>query len=239
MAHICCGAVIQMHRKVDALARQKSDVTLIADNVGKDAAFVRKFINKHPEFCIEKQGNKFVMTDEQREELSSAILSEIAAKEEMRKENSRKHRQSQKDTDTWNEILSYMEYKVLRHDDNQKMSRNDVLRLRGLMYGKRYADNRIEDEAKYSFECLLNTIKYSMPDINRALDRVQFEDENHKFNYVLRIIGGNLNTVYMRMKRAKKKEEEIEKQDTSYAVEYVNMFKAKKVKSNHKLDNLW
>lgn len=221
------------------MAKQKSDVALVADKVGKGVPFVRKFINEHPELCIEKQGDKFVMTDEQREELSAAIVAEIATKEELRKENERKHRQSQKDTDTWNEILSYMEYKVLRHDDNQKMSRNDVLKLRGLMYGKRYADNRTEDEAKYSFECLLNTIKYSMPDINRALDRVQFEDENHKFNYVLRIIGGNLNTVYMRMKQAKKKEEEIEKQDTSYAVEYVNMFKAKKVKSNHKLDNLW
>ena len=221
------------------MTKQKSDVALVADKVGKDATFVRNFINKHPEFCIEKQSNKFVMTDEQREELSAAIVAEIATKEELRKENERKHRQSQKDTDTWNEILSYMEYNVLRHDDNQKMSRNDVLRLRGLMYGKRYADNRTEDEAKYSFECLLNTIKYSMPDINRALDRVQFKDENHKFNYVLRIIGDNLNTVYMRMKQAKKKEEEIEKQDTSYAVEYVNMFKAKKVKSNHKLDNLW
>lgn len=239
MAHICCGAVIQMYRMVGALAKQKSDVALIADNVGKDAAFVRKFINKHPEFCIEKQGNKFVMTDEQREELSSAIMEEIAAKEKLREENLRKHRQSKKDTDTWNEILLYMEYKVLRHDDDQKMSRNDVLKLRGLMYGKRFADNRTEDEAKYSYECLLNTIKYSMPDINRALDTVQFEDENHKFNYVLRIIGGNLNTVYMRMKRAKKKEEEIKKQDTSYAVEYVNMFKAKKTESNHKLDNLW
>lgn len=239
MVHICYGAVIQMYVKVDALAKQKSDVTLVADKVGKDATFVRKFINKHPEFRIEKQGNKFVMTDEQREELSSAIVAEIATKEELRKENERKHRQSQKDTDTWNEILSYMEYKVLRHDDNQKMSRNDVLRLRGLMYGKRFANNGIEDEAKYSFECLLNTIKYSLPEINRALDRVQFEDENHKFNYMLRIIGGNLNTVYMRMKRSKKKEEEIKKQDTSYVVEYVNMFKAKKTESNHKLDNLW
>lgn len=150
----------------------------------------------------------------------------------------RKH-ETKEEREQWDRLYDFVRYKVMGYDENISLSRNMVLRLKGMVNGKFMANRNTKNTAHYSYEVVLNAFKYSMPDINRAISRVSFVDEGHKFNYIMRIVDGNLSTVYLRMKNAERAKEEAEKADISYAAEYVNTFKPKKTNINKGLDELW
>jgi hypothetical protein len=151
-----------------------------------------------------------------------------------------KNKMTQKDIDDWNELYDYVKYNILGYDKEQKLSRQQILRLKGLLNGKYIANNNIEDMSDYSFEIVLITFKFCMPDIRRVLHTVKFRDENHKFNYILRIVEDNINTVYLKMKKLDRAKEEAKKQDFSDAVNYENTFKgSENKKKTSKFDDMW
>ena len=162
-----------------------------------------------------------------------------AEKKANKRQSCRYDEMSEEEKNSWLGIYRYVENHVLKYDADQTLSKNMVLRIQGLQNGKYIASNNIENKANYSREVILNTFKFCNPDIQKKLMSMSFNDEDHKFNYILRIVEGKLNTVYMRMKNAKKVEEKIEKADITEAANYVNMFKPKKQKVNHRLDTLW
>lgn len=138
----------------------------------------------------------------------------------------------------WEALYFYVK-NLLGYDENQALSSAMVLRLKGLSTNKFMENKKIESTANYSYETILNTFKYCSIDIQRALGASEFKDESHKFNYILKIVEKNINTVYMKMKNAQKSKEEIESSDMSHAIEYVNTFKSKEKKKNNRLDELW
>lgn len=151
-----------------------------------------------------------------------------------------KNKMTQEDINNWDKLYKYVKYDILGYDDNQNIPQNQVLRLKGLLKGKYIENNNKEDKANYSFEIILLTFKYSMPEIRKALHTVNFIDENHKFNYILRIVEKNINTVYLKMKKLERSKEEVKKQDHSDTINYENTFKAKdNKKSTGKFDDLW
>ena len=153
--------------------------------------------------------------------------------------NTPKKRMTKEDKEAWDNLYEYVRTKVMQYDSNQALPSKMVLRLKGMMNGKFIANNFTKDMANYSYDVVLNTFKYSMPDIQRALGSVSFKDESHKFNYVMKIVEGNLNDVYMRMKGAERVREEVESYDMSYASNYVSTFKPKEKENNKKLNDLW
>ena len=152
-----------------------------------------------------------------------------------------KKHMSMKEKEEWDALYQYIRHNVLGYDENQSLSKNMVLRIKGLLSNKFMANNNIADTANYSYDIVLNTFKFCMPDIQKALNNNSFQDENHKFNYILRIVEGNLNNVYIRMKNIKKTKEEANNIDISNAAEYVNTFKAKNdtSKTSDKYNDLW
>lgn len=150
-----------------------------------------------------------------------------------------KKKMTEQELADWDELYEYVRSKVMGYDKNQSLTPYIVLRLKGLVDGKAVANKKIKDKAHYSYKVILNTFKYSMPDIGRAVERIAFKDESAKFNYIMRIVENNINTVYIRMKNAEKAKAEAQESDVSYAANYVNMFKAKKTNSTKKLDDLW
>lgn len=152
-----------------------------------------------------------------------------------------KANKKQKEKDEWDALYQYVRFNVLGYDENQSLSKNMVLRIKGLSSNKFMANNNIADTANYSYDIVLNTFKFCMPDIQKALNNNSFKDENHKFNYILKIVESNLNNVYIRMKNVKKTKEEANNIDTSNAAEYVNTFKAKNdtSKTSDKYNDLW
>lgn len=147
---------------------------------------------------------------------------------------------SKEDKLYWIELYEYVRKNVMGYDENQSLSKNMVLRLKGLTNNKFMANNNIADTANYSYQIILNTFKFCMPDIQKGLRSSSFKDENHKFNYVLKIVESSINTVYMKMKSAEKTKEEIDRHDISDAANYVNNFRPKENnRNNKKYSDLW
>lgn len=147
---------------------------------------------------------------------------------------------SAQDKADWDELYNYVRYKVLGYDHNQSLSRTMVLRLKGLLSNKFIENNNIEDTANYSYSIVLTTFKFCSLDIQRGLRSNSFKDENHKFNYIIKIVEGNLNTVYLRMKKAEQSKSQTENMDMSVATHSGADYQRKtKITSNSKLDELW
>lgn len=150
-------------------------------------------------------------------------------------------RMSNKDKKNWDLIYEYVRTSVMGYDKNQSLSTIMVLRLKGLLTNKFMENNNTPDTANYSYQVVLNTFKFCIPDIQKALKNNTFKDEIHKFNYIIKIVESNLNTVYMRMRDAEKSKEEKDNHDISYAANYNNTFKMKETKQGNskKFEDLW
>ena len=149
-----------------------------------------------------------------------------------------KTKMTKQDKADWEELYEYVRHNVLGYDENQALSRTMVLRLKGLLNNKFIANNNIDDTANYSYRVIINTFKFCMPDIKRGLQNNRFKDEGHKFNYVLKIVESNINTVYMRMKNADKVKKEIE--NTNVDIQIYNGAEYKpKEKAKDKFADLW
>lgn len=148
-------------------------------------------------------------------------------------------RMSAKDKADWDKLYEYVRHNVMGYDENQSLSKNMVLRLKGLLTNKFMANNNIEDTSNYSYETILLTFKFCMPDIQRGLRSTSFRDETHKFNYVLKIVESNINTVYMRVKNSEKSKEKTETMSMDTATHSGADYQTKSGKTSERLKDLW
>lgn len=148
-----------------------------------------------------------------------------------------KKKMTEKEKQDW-ESLYYHVKNVMGYDDNQSLSNTMVLRLKGLLTNKFIENGNIEASANYSYETILNTFKYSSLDIQKALRTNNFKDEMHKFNYLLKIVEKNINTVYMKMKNAKKAREEAKNTALEAPTHTGAEFKPREKKKD-KFTDLW
>lgn len=141
----------------------------------------------------------------------------------------------------WNELYDFVKYKIFNFDDDQALSQETVLRLKGLTENKYISNNKIANTANYSYAVILNTFKYCFLDITKALKTHSFKNDTHKINYIIKIVEPNINTVYMRMKQAEINKKSFEKsEDASTFRDYESRFVAtpsKKGKYNY--DDMW
>lgn len=149
-----------------------------------------------------------------------------------------KKKMTEEEKRSWEDLYYYVKSNIMGYDDNQALSSTMVLRLKGLQTNKFIENKNIEDGANYSYEVILNTFKYSSVDIQKALRSNNFKDESHKFNYVLKIVEKNINTVYMKMKNLKKAKEEAETSTINAPTHTGAEFKPKEKKTN-KFSDLW
>ena len=144
---------------------------------------------------------------------------------------------SEKERRDWENLYYYVK-NLLGYDENQALSSTMVLRLKGLLTNKFIENNNIESTANYSYEVILNTFKYCSVDIQKALRTNNFKDEQHKFNYILKIAEKNINNVYLRMKNIDKAKEEAQNTTVAMPTHIGAEFKPKEKKKN-KFSNLW
>ena len=151
-----------------------------------------------------------------------------------------KHKMSQEDKDDWDALYEFVRTNILGYDKAQSLSSKMVLRLKGLLTSKFMENTNTQDMSNYSYKTILNTFKFCMRDIQKCLRDNSFKDENHKFNYILKIVEDKINTVYIREKNARIAKEELVNQDMTETVNYVNKFKVNEdVGSCKKYDDLW
>ena len=144
---------------------------------------------------------------------------------------------TEKDKADWESLYYYVK-DIMGYDENQALSSTMVLRLKGLLTNKFIENNNIESTANYSYETILNAFKYSIMDIQRALRTNTFKDEQHKFNYILKIVEKNINTVYVRMRNVEKAKEEAKNTVIETPTHTGVEFKAKEKKKD-RFSDLW
>lgn len=138
----------------------------------------------------------------------------------------------------WEQLYDYVKFNIMGYDENQALSKNMILRLKGLLTGKFIENKNIESTANYSYETILNTFKFCSADIQRALRTNSFKDEQHKFNYVLKIVEKSINDVYVRMNNVKKAKEEAKNTPVEIITHVGAEYKSKEKKKN-KFSDLW
>ena len=145
---------------------------------------------------------------------------------------------TEKEKQDWDNLYTYVKKNIMGYDNDQALSNAMVLRLKGLLTNKFMENNNIESTANYSYETVLNAFKYSSFDIQKALRTNNFKDEKHKFNYILKIVEQNINTVYIKMKNVEKAKEEAKNMTIEAPIHEGAEFKPREKKKD-KFTDLW
>ena len=137
----------------------------------------------------------------------------------------------------WDELYSYVKG-LMGYDDQTSLSRTEVLKLKGLTRGQFIANNNQQELAEYSFYEILVTFKICKFDIIRGFRSNSFKSNGHKFNYMIKIVEGNLSTVRERLKNRERQEERIASIEINTVEEIAEYKKKSKEVKNKRLKGL-
>ena len=152
-------------------------------------------------------------------------------------ETKTKRKMSEEEKEQWDELYSYVKG-LMGYDDKTSLSRTEVLKLKGLTRGQFIANNNQQELAEYSFYEILVTFKICKFDIIRGFRSNSFKSNGHKFNYMIKIVEGNLSTVRERLKSRQKQEERIASIEINTEEEIAEYKKKSKEVKNKRLKGL-
>jgi len=139
----------------------------------------------------------------------------------------------------WDNLYQYVKKEIMQYNDDQSLSSQIVLMLKGISTGKLIENKKIQDNAKYSYDIVLRTFQICRQNILNSVKGKSFNSENTKFIYISKIIENNINDVYIRLQNIEKSDQNIEykKMDriSHNGAEYISKSK----ESNKKLEELW
>lgn len=134
----------------------------------------------------------------------------------------------------------YMYVKVLMgYDENQALSKDMVLKLKGLQTNQYMLNNNQKATSNYSYKTIMNTFKVCSIKIRKALAGNKFTDENHKFNYILVIVRNNLHEIAAREKRLEKANEKAKNIEVATPVNDDNYVTKGKALVGGKYEKYW
>lgn len=138
-------------------------------------------------------------------------------------------------------LFDYVKTNIMGYDENQCLTKNMTLRLEGLRKGQTYANNKHESFANYSYEVLYNTFVYCKNhELDWILKNKKFDNDMHKFNYIMIVIGNNINMIYNKTKKKVEEEKRLEKIEVIDLPNYENKYVAKEQHNVSKeLEALW
>ena len=149
----------------------------------------------------------------------------------------KRKKMTKEEKEQWDELYSYVKG-LMGYDYKTSLSRTEVLKLKGLTRGQFIANNNQQELAEYSFYEILVTFKVCKFDIIRGFRSNSFKSNGHKFNYMIKIVEGNLSTVRERLKQREQAEQKIESVEVTEksTIKYVN--KNKKKRKNKLLEGI-
>lgn len=122
---------------------------------------------------------------------------------------------TEEEKNQWKDLFLYVEKEILDYDDNQKLQKDAVLRLKGLANGKVYANNKTQDNGNYSPTVLKVAFTINKNKIKESIRNKEFETESNKIAYICAIVRGSLNNVYEHVQKAEHNKKKVEYIDTS------------------------
>lgn len=148
--------------------------------------------------------------------------------------------QEQMEYNLWCELYEYVKQNILGYHRDMKLSKQTVLRLQGLRNGQFMSNKNQKPMASYDYKSILLTFKFKKHEITSALERIEFNSEQHKINYIFSIIENSINDIVLRLMSTEKQKEKdenlvidsLESEGVEYQVQ-------EDVEIDSKLEDLW
>lgn len=112
----------------------------------------------------------------------------------------------------WNNVYEYVKVEIMGYTKEKQLTPVMRTKLQTLRNGSFVRKGVTMSKDGYDYDVILTTFKAKKIEVERALFGKTFEDDNHKFNYIMVIITNSINDVAKRLenaKRQKDKEEEL------------------------------
>lgn len=146
----------------------------------------------------------------------------------------------------WTCLYEYVKEDIMGYSKECQLTPNMRNKLQSLRNGSFLKNGCKLSKDGYDYDVILMTFKAKKVEINRATFGKTFEDDNHKFNYIMIIVTNAINDVMNRMDNAKKlkdREELLVKEigDSKTIEEQNDIFKlaqSKRKKKNNKVGKL-
>lgn len=140
-----------------------------------------------------------------------------------------------KENKEWDDLYQYVKKEILGYEECQNLSPFQIRILKQLRNGEYVVRNKQMVNKGYSYKVILFTFKFKKRDILAAIQGKTFNDEKHKFNYIMVIVNNSINDIYKRYLRTLKDKKDTVNNDINVSIED----KKKVFKSNmkNKTDN--
>ena len=129
----------------------------------------------------------------------------------------------------WDQLYQYFKKEILGLSDGTKLDKHPVERLLGMRVGryKPNATNTRTIKQGYPFKVILNTFKFKKSAIDHALKTVNFKNQEHEVDYIMKIVEGDLAFIQKRMEIAERNQKRIEKIKKEEATTRSTAYKSK------------
>lgn len=146
------------------------------------------------------------------------------------------------EVDKRNTLYEYIRVEIMGYTKEKQLTPSMMTKLLSLRNGSLVRRGIVMNNNGYDYGLILTTFKAKKIEIERAIFGKTFEDDNHKFNYVMVIVANNINDVAKRLENANKqknKEKELKEivQDTKDIQEVYNDYKEIQAKRQKKKNN--
>lgn len=112
----------------------------------------------------------------------------------------------------WDALYMYVKNDILELDPKLNLNRYTVMRLRGMAQGRFIGEDREKCDLTYGYKVVLATFHKMAPLIKLGLCTRQFNDLQHKVNWMLSMVEPHLNEVYETEEENKKRIEDLKEQ---------------------------
>lgn len=146
----------------------------------------------------------------------------------------------------WTELYEYIKKDILGYTKEKQLTPNMRVKLQSLRNGSFVRKGVTMNRQGYGYDVILTTFKAKKVEIENAIFGKMFEDENHKFNYIMIIVTNSINDIANRMDNARKlkeREQQVaeivhEIKDVKETYEEFKMIQQKKRKKNDKVASM-
>jgi hypothetical protein len=147
-----------------------------------------------------------------------------------------------KDKD-WCNLYEHVKKEIMGYNENFKLPKAMILRLKGLSEGKFMANKKQKPMASYDFKTILITFQICKVKILDwfKTNNTKFKDEMHKFNSAMIFVENEINDVVIRLNNTIKNNEKVETMKLDNINNEGAEYKSKQNnnKTNKILDELW
>lgn len=107
----------------------------------------------------------------------------------------------------WCDLYDYVQLEIMGYTKEKKLTPIQRRTLQNLRNGDFLSKGDKVSTDGYSYPTILTTFKAKKLDIERATYNKTFEDDNHRFNYLMSIIKNSINDIARKLEQAKKDRE--------------------------------